>query len=389
MKYLLIAISVIFASSSLAEDRPVATVVEIKGHAFAFKGNKSQPLRYGDRITEFAEVMVEDGSRISIRNTRDHVFHLNGGGFVKLFKDSIELKNGQVMVVSEKNNFKGTVTTGNAMAQYGEGHLIVSFDQTDGKSQLLVMEGVVEFSNALEPDLKTRVQPFQFSFVTPDYENNLPRTPTKIGERSLRQIKQEFGFIQSKYLDSLMNEPTKKETKQPARSIASVIEEYAGKKPVKRKGKVIRISSIKGRVPASFSAVNYYKQSKQQARISRQPQKTGESARIRYFGQKWKAPQQSFKTNIVQSQLPSKTKQVDRQPASVKKSQLIEDLKKNSLAKRKPASLPGKSQLLEELKSPFEKSYKVESQKTKRHSDTLNNLVDELKSYDKDFDKEY
>mgnify|MGYP000144378935 CR=1 FL=1 len=343
----------------------VARVLEVKGNAFAFTGGKNpRVLKYGDQVEDLSDVMVEDSSQLSLVNTEGDVMHITGGTLLKVYKKNIELKAGQIWTVAKS---RGNITTTNAVAEYRDGQFVTSFDNISGKTQVLVITGDVKVANVLEPALYTNVSAGQFSLVDPKYENNLPRTPTKVGKESFQKLRGEFASFETLDNPSLNKVmPGAEPAMVPAkgRTIASVIEGYT-KTPSKPKaGKIIKIYSTTNRKPAS--AHKYYmnlKGSKKSA-ASRAPV---ESAKIRYFGKKWKQ-QLSIKTNNApkaQTQMEPK-----RIPASIPQASansLIQDLKKNN----------------------FEKSLDEKSKTIERHSDEVNQLIDNLKSYDKDYQKAY
>ena len=95
-------------------------------------------------------------------------------------------------------------------------------------------------------------------------------------------------------------------------------------------------------------------------------------ASVRYFGAKWQPPQE-IKTELVQ--------------------QKIEQAPQPQEAKRVPASIPSikiANPMVRDLqKSQFESSLEQKEQGIKRHSDEVNFLIDNLKSYKKDFQKDY
>lgn len=372
----LLSLIFLISLSSQAYAETIARVVEVKGNAFSFMEKKSNSLKYGSKIQDLSEVMVEDGATLSLVNTHGHVFHISGGSLVKLYKGIIELKNGHIWVQSNANR-KGLFNTSNSIGQYGKGQFIYSFDNISGKTQLLVLQGKVRFSNALEPKLSTKVSSGQFSLVEQNYENGLPRAPTKVGLKSYKQIKSVFANF-----EKLQNTEVEKSlwgqapTQKKSRSIASVSVNPSPRPDHSKggkSGKIITIRTFKSsasRVPASSGPMDYYQDLKKKEAWKFKPVRNKNTATIRYFGKKWGQKPQVSKTGRAKPEVgksqSSKTP-VSRIAASVGKSQFIEDLKK----------------------SDFEKSLSVESKKNKRHSNEVNNLIDELKTYKQDFKKDY
>lgn len=366
MKKLLVLVSLVFCVESFAST--VARVLEIDGKAFSFMNGKNPSvLKYGDQIEDLSDIMVEDSSHLSIVNTEGDVLHITGGTLLKVFKRNIELKNGKVWTVAKS---RGSVTTTNAVAEYRDGQFVTSFDNISGKTQVLVITGDVKLANSLEPRLMTTVSAGQFSIVDPEYEKNLPRTPTKVGKQSFQNLRAKFAnfeTLDNPTLNKVM--PGAEPTRGAAgRSLASVVEGFT-KTPtqtIERRGKIIRIYTTTNRKPAS--AHKYY------MGLNKKPKtkvyQSVETAPVRYFGEKY-TPKLSIKTNMVPKAEPS-VEAPERMPASV------------------PTAKPGAQQLMQDLKkSGFEKSLEQKSPEIKRHSNEVNQLIDNLKSYKKDYQKNY
>lgn len=354
----------------------VARVLDVKGNAFSFYGKKAVTLKYGSKLTDLSEVMVEDGSTLSLVNSKGHIFHVNGGSLVKLFDGIMELKNGHVWVQSN-NKQGGLINTSNSVGVFDEGEFIYSFDNISGKTQLLVLTGEVKFSNAIEPELRTNIASGYFSLIDPKYENGIPRGATKVGLQSYKEMKSVFA-----HFDKLQNTNfehllwgEKKESSSMGRGIASVPQSSTSSK----KGRLITIKTYKssGRIPASVgdSPLQYYNDLKKKDAWKYKPVQNSKTAPVNYFGYTpSKRHTVSVKPNRVKAGkvvvIPAKKqtkKYSDRAPASIKKLNLINDLKK----------------------SGFESSLEIESGKIKRNPEEVNHLIDELKSYSKDYQKEY
>ncbi|MAZ47599.1 MAG: hypothetical protein CME65_03500 [Halobacteriovoraceae bacterium] len=367
MKNLLVLFTLVFSVECFAST--VARVLEIDGKAFSFMNGKNpSTLKYGDQIEDLSDIMVEDSSHLSLVNTEGDVLHITGGTLLKVYKKNIELKNGQVWTVARG---RGSVTTTNAVAEYIDGQFVTSFDNISGKTQVMVITGDIKLANSLEPRLMTTVSAGQFSIVDPEYEKNLPRTPTQVGKQSFQSLRAKFANFET--LDNPdLNKvvPGAEPTQATAgRSLASVVEGFT-KTPtqtIEKRGKIIRIYTTTDRKPAS--AHKYY--------MGLQKKKTvrgfqsGESASIRYFGKKHQ-PKLSIKTNTVPK--------VEQAPVRTEKN-----------TQRLPASVPsGADQLVRELKkSSFEKSLEQKTPEIKRHSNEVNQLIDSLKTYKKDYQKNY
>lgn len=369
MKYLLILIC--FISTSPGYSQVVGRVFEVQGNAFLFKDKKILPLKYGSKIFDFSEVMVEDGAVISIINSDDHVFHLSGSSLVKFNKGIVELKKGSLWVKSQ-NKSRGLMSTPNSLGEYSEGEFIYSFDNVRGKTQLLVLTGEVKFSNAITPQLFTRVVSGYFSFVDKAYENGLPRTPTKVGLNSYKRVKGSFSVLKSIQNSTFEKTMWGERETLPKRSIASVNTSDKSKPESStglRRGKITYMTTYaQGRKPASTNggAAQYYSDFKKSEAWKYKPLQSKKEATLRYFGRDVK----SKKLKKLEPSSLGKRKRVEkssRAPASIQKMKLIKELSKSN----------------------FEKSLSSESLKIKRHDNEVNSLIDELKTYKKDFKKEY
>lgn len=359
MKNLLVLMLLVFCVETYAST--VARVLEIDGKAFSFiNGKNPKVLKYGDQIEDLSDIMVEDSSHLSLVNTEGDVLHITGGTLLKVFKRNFELKNGQVWTVARRS---GSITTTNSVVEYREGQFVTSFDNISGKTQVMVITGDVKLANSLEPRLMTTVSAGQFSIVDPEYEKNLPRTPTRVGKQSFQTLRAKFANFET--LDNPdLNKviPGAEPTQAVAgRSLASVVEGFTKKPtaPSTKRGKVIRIYTTTDRKPAS--AHTYYMGLKKKKTSS--SYRTQETAKIRYFGKQYRQ-----KLTIKTNALPQAPKRI---PASVPQtndaSDLVRDLKKSS----------------------FEKSLENKTPEIKRHSNEVNQLIDSLKTYKKDYQKNY
>lgn len=386
MKVIILLSCLLLSFSSFA--KTVARVIDIKGNAFVFsEDNTSKSLRYGSKVQDLSEVMVEDGSALSLINNEGHVFHVNGGTLFKFYNGIAEVKNGQVwVVVKELLRGPGTLHTPNSIAKYTEGQFIYSYDNHTGKTQALVLTGDVKFSNALEPAVSINVPAGHFSIVERDFDKGLPRSPTKVGLKSYKKFKNLFVNFDSLQDSKIENMLWEKPSKTKARSIASVSDQFSlgGSAPAPRRGKIIKITTYKSssRVPASVSPMSYYKQIKKRENALRKPAQTDNGVQIKYWGYKWKKPAQVKKPVLKKS--PKK-----KQHKMVIKTNLIQNPLKE--IKRKPAAV-GSQAIIRDLSnttSDFERTLQKSAQQEKRHAAEVNSLIDDLKSYKQDYKKEY
>lgn len=377
MKILILLLLLTFSTGALA--KAVARVLEINGNAFVFYGKKdSKRLFYGDKIEDMSEIMVDDSSTISIKDEYGRIFHIAGGSYVKVFNNLLELKNGNIWVSSQKGNSHGVITSVNSIAKYTQGNFIYSFDNMNGKSQALVITGDVKFSNSVEPNLSVIIPAGHFSFVDHDSANGLPRGATRVGLTSYKQVKKLFTGLKS-----LENTNYDKAIFASKRSIASVPADVASGA---KKGKLIFVETNGSRDIASTgqkeeSAYDYYRSIKKS--ISKKPQKTRSTAKVRMFGFDQRSATKSVSKKVQKQAKAMKKIQVAPVKTVVKKV-------KNVDSNRIPASVE-KVQLIHEINAngAFEKSLNKATDENKRHPEEVNDLIDELRSYDQTYDKSY
>jgi hypothetical protein len=375
MKLLIVTYLLIFSTATWA--KTVARVSGIEGNSFVFYGKKaSAVLKYGDKVADLSEVMVEDGAYVSLVDYHGHTFHLAGGSHVKFYNNMLEVKRGKVWTNSENDTEPFVIQSVNASATYGKGQFVFSFSNYDGKTQLLVMDGTVNFQNILEPELGLDVGPGFFSLVDKEYNQGLPRVATRVGLKSYTKVKLSFVGIEEV-------ENTNFETMfggKAKRSIASTGDFQAVKKHALvpkhnasgKKGKLYYYStSTKSakRTPASASSYSgpaaYYQDYLQKNK--KKVYKSGKSLKIKVFGgldQASSAPVAAKKV-VKTNPTPVKVENA-RTPASIETQMIIHD-----------------------LNNTFERSLKKQIRIKKRHPGEVNQLIDDLKSYDANYNKSY
>jgi hypothetical protein len=348
----------IISFSALA--RPVAQVVDVSGVAFVVnKFGKTKTLKKDQQIDEYSEVLVEEGAALTFNDYYNTSYHSTGGSHLKFFNKSIQLKKGKSWVKSMTSKYPLSITTANGQVDFTKGEFIVTFDQTTNRSQYFVVNGEVEVSNILNKETKYQIPAGSFSFIDPDVDNGIPRTPTKVGLQSLESALSEFNQLPEKIFGkkNVLPKPT-------TRTIASVsenkkLEELNPIKepatlptdlkeaPVIKKGEIIYLTTH--RKPASVEegmAHNYYKKIVNKKR-------TPTKVKIKIFGSAWIKPQP-----------PSRPL---RTPASIKViGPSVEEKKPKETITNDPE---------------FEISLKKHEAQQPKYSKELGNLIDELKSY--------
>ena len=207
----------------------------------------------------------------------------------------------------------------------------------------MVLTGESQIANINEPGLGVALDSGYFSIIDLKYNNGIPRGATRIGSSTYVTIRKEFSHIQNKSLREYQMSVQPKNTK---RAIASVLLSSEGSS--KKKGSIIYRESYQ--LQKKFnkeSAFKYY----QKVKKNNSKLITGKSAQIRYYG------------------LPAKK----RLPASA------------IPAKVEKAS-PARMNLADQ---EFQNSLNKMFLNNKRHDKEVNQLIDELETFDAKYKKEY
>ncbi len=414
LKALLLFTVLSLAPIQVAYGKIVAVVASLKGHAFTTYKGQTQTLKVGDHIHREAEVFTEIGAQLSLNDYYDHVYHLAGGGHIALYNNLLELKEGYLWVQSLKYDpLHGPlrVTTANGVVETTEGESIVSFDSYSGKTQLLAIKGNFVFKNALMEMKYLTLSEGQFSFIHNDHEEGRPRKATPIGYASYKKVTglfdgvQPFGEAKPTGLKTRLSTVAKPKV-APKREVASTASNSAPENafeaalaaqaggaaypgavagaPKSEKGKVIvlRLRDPASKEQSEKSLINYY-QSKLKVMAKPKPKK------------KWRPSYQA------KSGVPIKVfgapKGSRRVPASVKKkpavikvtpgAKKVSTRSSKRASSRTPASL---GQMLPKIKTnAFEGQMLKEYKNQMRHDQEVNDLIDQLKSIDMDYKKDY
>ncbi len=361
----------IFLFSMQAQAKIIARVLDVGGNSFVFDSRgQSQQLRFGSKIYDMSEVMVDDSSYLTVLDQSDNIHHLAGGTYAKFFNNLLEIKNGYVWTSAKNPAFINTI---NSVISYKGGQFITSVNSSALKTQVLSLTASPKLASSLEPNLSIDVPSGHFSFIDQTYEKGLPRRPTRVGLNSYKSIKGLFANV--KGLEKTTFEKTLFSAESPSvvRKIASVepsVQSHPTSRIGKQKGKVIFIKTA-SRNPASVqkeSAMDYYKSMmpKPKKKVVKKPKKV----KIKYFG---------FDFNNKESKTSARKSKVVVSPSIVNKVDNVQ---------RVPASAHTMG-IVHDINSAFEKSLNNKVINNRRHSDEVNQLIDELKSFKKDYSKHY
>jgi hypothetical protein len=327
--------------------KPVAQVTEVGGQVFVISPDgKTKSLKTNDHIEEKSEILVDEGSSITVNDYYDATYHLIGGTHVKFFDKSLQLKRGKTWIQSQNSKYPLNLTTANGQVNFSKGEFISTFDLATSRTQVLVVNGEVDVANILNANLQYTVPAGSFSLIDPEVDDGSPRTPVKVGLVSLNSALAEFKKLPQNIKDST-----------PARSIASVETETPA--PAK-KGEIIFMTS--GRLPASVSgeAFKYFKKKAGPVTLKVKPTEQLSPVEIKYYGMSWK-PVVSAPARVEPAYI------APRQPASVTRTpsyKLPQNLTKDVLPD-----------------TEFGSSLKKHSEEQPKYSKELDTLIQDLKSY--------
>jgi FecR protein len=329
----------VFSSFALA--KPVAQVTGISGGVFTMgPDGKTKTLKLNDHLEEKSDVMVEDGASVTLNDYFDSTYSLTGGSHLKIFNQSVQLKKGKVWIQSQTARHPLALTTANAQVDFWKSEFIMTFDQMTSRSQVLVVNGDLKFSNILDSAMKLTVDAGTFSLIDPATEDGVPRAPTKVGLESLNKALADFKQLPEKL---------KTTTEEPSRQIASVTPAEP------KKGEISFIKS--NRLPASIqdAAQGYWKKSLQKKSSAASKSSISyTSAPIKFYGA-------AFKKLETEAKLES-----PRKPASIPMTMIT----------------PSKTEVLKTLSTQeFDESLKKQEVQQPEHPNDLNSLIHDLKSY--------
>lgn len=181
--------------TTFAQSSPFGRVVDVKGSGFISYNGKTSELRQGDVIYADSEIFVESTGQVTFTDNADHRFHLSSSTSIAVYASSIELRNGDVWVQSLNKLDDYQLISANAKVNYQGGEAIFSYDEVKGKSQLMVINGLMKLSNLRVPELNLTVAEGNFSFVDLGFEEGMPRDPTFVGEKSYNDLVATFAGV--------------------------------------------------------------------------------------------------------------------------------------------------------------------------------------------------
>jgi hypothetical protein len=259
MNKIIFCTCVLFSTcAAMATDLSVGRIVEIKGEGFISLAGKTKEIRKGDQLFANSEIVVEHVGQVTFTDNADHRFHLGNSSSASLGINSVELRTGDLWFQSLNKTENYQVKTVNALIDYQGGEAIVSYDATKGKTQLMVINGMMKLSNLRTPELNLGIAEGNFSFIDLGYEEGAPRDPTPVGAQTYKQLVSLFKGIAplDKKSETIFNHEA------PKREIASVHEKATTEAlPIPKKEVVVHAKIVK-KHSAVTSIVHIYGQKK-------------------------------------------------------------------------------------------------------------------------------
>ena len=236
MNKIALIVASVFSFHLFAADIEFGRIVDLKGEGFISFHGKTREMRKGDTIEIGAEIVIEHHGQVTFTDNADHRFHLGNASSATVFGKGIELRSGDLWFQSLNKNDTYTIKTANAIVEYNGGEAILTYDSGKGKSQLMVINGVMKLANLRQSELNLTVGEGHFSFVDNAYEEGAPRDPTPVGGKTYGELVSLFKGISpmDKHSEEIFKAHDKKENHEPAhevsRALASAHQEKADKK---------------------------------------------------------------------------------------------------------------------------------------------------------------
>ena len=327
-----------------ALSRPIGVIKKISGRAFVFDKGQIVEAREGLSISDFASVSTEVGSQVSISDYHDRTYHLSGQGNITFMKNLIELKSGYLWVQGKASSSEVVFKTSNAQVLFSVGEGIISYDATKQKTQVLAMSGYFDIANVERAILSERIQAGSFSFVQSNYENGSPRKSTPVGKSSYMKIVSLFDDV----------EPIEKNLVFGAR-----VTSYKSQPVMVKRGRMLASESR----PEDVTSLS--------APVPQGELIEKELSKLKVTKKKKIIPTHQVKINIFRpegsliSKVESKAKTITRAPSSIT-----------------PVEVKVKQ---DQFELDLIEHYKYQ----KKHDESLNELIDALDSYKKDYNTNY
>jgi hypothetical protein len=232
-KLFILASLIILPLSARAAVTQFGRIVDIKGAGFVSYGGQTHEIKKGEVINVNSEIIIEHSGQVTFTDNADHQFHMGNASTAAVYVGKVELRSGDMWVQSINKTDDYQLVTANASVSYQGGEAILSYDSSKGKTQLMVINGLMKLSNLRSPELNLTVSEGNFSFVDMDFEEGMPRDPTPVGKKTYGELVALFPGVapMDKHSAEIFKEKTA-EAPAAKRSVASVEEPVAAQPKV-------------------------------------------------------------------------------------------------------------------------------------------------------------
>lgn len=361
MNKITLAIAVLFSFNIIAAEVQFGRVVDLKGEGFISSNGKTREMKKGDVIEMGAEIVIEHHGQVTFTDNADHRFHLGNASSAAVSGKGIELRSGDLWFQSLNKNDTYTIKTANAFVEYTGGEAILTYDSSKGKSQLMVINGMMKLANLRQTELNLTVGEGLFSFIDNAYEEGAPRDPTPVGEKTYGQLVSLFSGIapMDKHSEEIFKGHDKKETSHVAsRAVASVHED----KKTEVEPNLIEEykNSLLEKKPIKKSQTKTMTKSETENKIVAVKKKTvGAKMIVHVYGQSSK-PTVAFSMDAAPAKMGEKVDvSKSRAPASVLDQDVPNDSALEKAEKKSPAGVSPASPYSKEYKQQYKESDKL------------------------------
>ena len=181
-----------------AQDKQLSAfgrIIDLKGSGFISYEGKTKEIRKGDVIQSNSEIVIEHSGQVTFTDNADHRFYLGNSSSVFVKNNTLILRDGDMWFQSLNKDDTFKISTANAAVDYQGGEAIITYDSLKGKTQLMVINGLMKLSNLRNSELNLSVSEGHFSFVENSYEDGMPRDPTPVGEKTYAQLVSLFSGV--------------------------------------------------------------------------------------------------------------------------------------------------------------------------------------------------
>ncbi len=187
------AMLILLAMSASADTKEAyGKIIKIKGEAFISQNGKTKAIKLGDFIYPNSELVIEHVGQLSFSTSEDEIYHLGKSSSMMVSPKNMVLRSGEVWFQSLNKSNKSKISTANADVVLSGGEGILVYDSLKAKTQLVVVNGLMQINNVRAPEVAISISEGNFSYVDNTYDNGIPRDPTPVGEKTYNELVAHF-----------------------------------------------------------------------------------------------------------------------------------------------------------------------------------------------------